>query len=524
MLPAIGIAAVLLAGAASGIRASHLAGPLLVTPHRGGSITIRTIGEDTCLNGELTGSNVAAQVDVGLTDPLVTADQKGKLSPDLATSWKISDGGKKITFFLRHGVRFSNGDPFDASSVKWNYEHVLSPKTKSPNAFALGPLKAVKVLNKYTVRLVMKAVFRPLFTALASYYFGMVDPRTTARLGSKECLTLIGTGPFKLKSVGPAFNPIVMVRNPYHTWASPWQFNHGTAYLDQVTFRPILSDSTATSELLTGGVQVSEVAPTQIGRVQGNKTITIRKYPEEGEYYLQYNFKHAPLDNPNVRRALAEAIDRNALVRAAANGLGRPAYSALAVNVPDYDPQSRHYAASYNPTDAQKLLKGIKLPTLTLLSFNDPTSTTIDELIQAELAQVGVNVSVQSHAIADAAALARQGQYDIDLTYVTYDDPDLMYLVLEPGPTYSPYAPSMTSVLAKLTRYLTNARQSNNPAFVRRNYVAAQRLVNNLTLIDPLYSALDLFGINKRVHGWHANFFTLGYTVAPVLQDLWVSK
>jgi peptide/nickel transport system substrate-binding protein len=523
VLPAVAVLAIMLAGTASGIRASHLSGALL-SSRQGGSISIRTIGPNDCMNPQLSTTNVTNQIAVATLDPLITADQKGKPSPDLATSWKLANGGKTLTFFLRHGVRFSNGDPFDATSVKWNYEHVLNPKSKSPDTGMLGPIKAVKVLNKYTVQLVMKAPFRPLFTGLEGFYLGMVDPKTTAKLGSKECSTVVGTGPYKVKSIGPAFNPIVLVRNPYHTWASPWQFNHGPGYLDQVTFKPILSDSTAISELLSGGVQISEVAPSQYSRVKGNKNITIRKYPDEGLYYLQYNFAHSPFTDPNVRRGIAEALDRSALIRAAAGGLAQPAYSEVAATVPDYDPQSPKYAPSYDPADAKNRLKGVKLPTLTLLTFNDPTSTTSGELIQAELAQIGVNVTVQPHSVADTIALLNEGRYDLALGYQSYDDPDMMYLNLIPGPTNQPWPSSMATILATVTRYLTIARQSSNPAVVRRNYITAQRYANGLTLKDPLFTPFDLFGISNHAHGWHANLFTLGYTVEPVIQDLWVSK
>jgi peptide/nickel transport system substrate-binding protein len=310
-----------------------------------------------------------------------------------------------------------------------------------------------------------------------------------------------------------------VVRNPYHTWASPWQFNHGPAYLDQITFKPITSDATATSELLSGGVQVSEIAATQLGRVRGNKNITIRRYPDEGAYYLTFNFKHAPLNNANVRRAIAEAIDRSALVRAAVNGLGQPAYSVIGTAVPDYDPHAQQSAPKYNPADARNLLKGVKLPTLSFVTANDSISTLSGELIQAELGQIGVNVSVQTHSAPDAIALLNKGSYDITLGYYSYDDPDILYIGFGPLQQAGFYYTNPT-----FDGYLTAGRQSNNPAVVRRNYIAAQEYMNTNTLTDPLFTPLDLFGINNRVHGWHVNFFTLGYTAEPMLQDLWVSK
>jgi peptide/nickel transport system substrate-binding protein len=519
LLPALGVTAVLLAVSASGISASHQVNTLLSAPRSGGSIAIRTEGPTDCLTGQLSTTNVGPQIQVALADPLITKDQKGNPSPDLATSWKVSAGGKRITFFLRRGVRFSNGDPFDASTVKWNYDHVLNPKTKS--AFGpgmLGPVKAIKVLTKYTVQIVMKTSFRPFFTGIAGYYLGLVDPRTTRTLGSHECTTITATGPFKLKSVGPAFNPVVVVRNPDHTWASPWQFNHGPAYLNQITFKPIVSDTTAISELLSGGVDVSEIAPAQISRVQHNQHIAIRKYLDEGGYLLLFNLSKGAGANVNVRRAIAEAIDRSTLVKAAANGLAQPSYSPLAATIPDYDPQSAQYAAHYNPADARNLLKGIKVPTLTLVTFNDPTSTLTAEYLQAVLGQVGINVSVQAHAIPDAQALVQKGSFDLYLAYYSYADPDVLYLFYAPG------APGFEYSNPTLTRYLTTGRTSNNPAVVRRSYIAAQRFMNRNMLVDPLFTLYDLFGINKRVHGWHVNFFTLGYAIAPVLQDLWVSK
>src|SRR6516165_10326409 len=101
LLPALGVTAVLLAVSASGISASHQVNTLLSAPRSGGSIAIRTEGPTDCLTGQLSTTNVGPQIQVALADPLITKDQKGNPSPDLATSWKVSAGGKRITFFLR---------------------------------------------------------------------------------------------------------------------------------------------------------------------------------------------------------------------------------------------------------------------------------------------------------------------------------------------------------------------------------------------------------------------------------------
>jgi peptide/nickel transport system substrate-binding protein len=514
----IAIAIITLAGTAHTtmagrqVSASH-------TPHQGGTLSIRTIGPDDCFDGEVTTTNVANQIDLALLDPLLTEDQHGKPSPDLATRWTITNGGKVVTFYLRHGVRFSNGDPFNADSVKWNFDWVLNPKNKSPWSGALGPLKAIRVLNPYAIQLDLKTPYRPLLVSLSSLYLGMVDPKTTAKLGSHVCSSVVGTGPFKLQSVGPGFNPVTVVRNVYHTWSTPWGYNHHPAYLNKIIFKPFLSDATAISELITGGVQVSEVAPSELPRVQHNPNIVIKRYPDEGEYYLWFNEKHPPFNSAAVRRAVAEAVSRNTLVKAAVNGLGLPAYSFLPARVPNYDPQSPKYAAPYNPSEAARILKAHNVTgNYSFVTFNDPTSTLAGELIQSELGRAGMKVQVQPHSAQDAIAQLDKGSFDILLGYYSINDADSLYLSFSPG------APGLFYTNPTLTKYVTDGRENTNPAAVRQDYYLAQRFINQNTLADPLFSPLDLFGLNKRVHGWHIDFFTLGYTVEPLPQDLWVSK
>jgi peptide/nickel transport system substrate-binding protein len=486
----------------------------------GGTLSIRTEGPNDCLNTQLSTGNVTNQIAVALLDTLVTIDDKGRPSPDLATSWKVTNGGKVITFNLRHGVRFSNGDAFTASTVKWNFNHILNPATKAPLASLLGPLTAIRVLDPYTIQLVLKTAFRPLFTSLAAYYVAIIDPKVSTKLGpDKQCTYVVGTGPFKIQSVGPGFNPITLVRNPYRDWAPPWLSNQHQAYLDKLIFKPILSDTTAISSLLTGSVDISEVAAAQLGRIQHNSNIHVLRYVDEGEYALDYNLKRAPWNNADVRRAIAEAIDRKALVKAALDGLGTPAYSPLYPHLPFYDTQSQKYAARYDPADAERILKAnhITGPFSMVLS-NEPTTTATGELIQAELQQVGLTVNAEPHSSQDASAIRASGNYDLSIGYASGNDPDSLYL------TWAPGNPRALFSDPRLTKDLVVGRTSTDPKVARKAYVDAQRFINNLTLTDPLFTPLNLFGINKRVHGWKPNFFSLGYTVEPMVQDLWVSK
>ena len=186
-------------------------------------------------------------------------DGKGNAQPDLATSWTFSHGGRWMTFKLRQGVVFSNGDPFDASVVKFNMQRVLGPVGQQAGMSTfLGPLQSVQVDSKYQVTLIFATPFRPALPNLANDSLGIVDPIALKKMGAtKFCQYPVGTGPFMIQNYASGGTQITLVRNPLHTWETAWANNKGAAYLDKIVLKPIVSDSTAVSELLSGGVDIS---------------------------------------------------------------------------------------------------------------------------------------------------------------------------------------------------------------------------------------------------------------------------
>jgi peptide/nickel transport system substrate-binding protein len=127
---------------------------------------------------------------------------KGQIEPALFSSWKYSHGGTQITFTVRHGQRFSNGDPLTASAIKYTYDRAVSLHFPGETtASALGPLKSIQVVSKYVVRFFMTAPFRPLLTGLATEYIGnsgILDPKVTEKQGANTCTAPVGSGPFKV--------------------------------------------------------------------------------------------------------------------------------------------------------------------------------------------------------------------------------------------------------------------------------------------------------------------------------------
>jgi peptide/nickel transport system substrate-binding protein len=469
----------------------------------GGSISARALfsGGFSCLDPQKGGN--AVDIQTAVFDTPLSISPKGQIQSNLFTSWKYSHGGKQITFTMRHGLRFSNGNPLTSDAIKYTYDRALTLKFPGETtAGALGPVKSIQTLGKYAVRFVMNAPFRALLTGIATEYIGnsgILDPKATKKQGTKTCLAPVGSGPFKIASTGPGVNTVNLVRNNNYSSITPWIHNHGRAYLKGITFQQIVSDSTAASELLSGQLDISQIAGDQLNRVKGNKNISLHKVLYTGELMMVYNQAHRPLNNPAVRRALAEAINRKALIQVGVGGLAIPALSPMPVSLPYYSKAAAKLAAQYNPSKAAKALKNKHVPTLTLLILNDPSSVANAQLIQAELAQVGVNVKIKATDFAGFLSSANAGKFDLELQEWSGADPDVAFYIYDPKGGYN----WMNHDYKAVDQLVKQGDETLNQKKAAAAFAQVQIILNKDTAVDPLYTQNKVFGVRSRVGGFH---------------------
>jgi len=414
-------------------------------------------------------------------------------------------------------VRFSNGDPFNATAVKYTFDRAVNPATKSPlTAGNLASVKSTQVVDPYTVRLVLKTSYRPLLTQLAIPSEGILDPKAPP-----TCQNVVGTGPFKIQNVGAAFNTVTVARNPYHTFETPWAHNRGPAYLDTITFRSITSDATRVSELLSGGVDTSDITGSQFGRVRGNGGVAQHRILNQGSWWLGYNTAHAPFDRVEVRRAVAQAIDRQALVTGPYGGLAVPSYSLVGSAMPFYDKAAPSYAPRYDVVAAQKALAGSNAThgRYTLLTQSGPQNTQTAELIQAELAQVGLNVNIVVKPFGEYLPLAEKGQYDLLVLAYDYPDPDFLYQLLHSSQGKGAGLNFTGYKNATLDSLIIKGRTATDSAQTATAYAQMQRFIDTNVVVDPLVTTVYLFGTRSRVQGWHVSNAT-----SILYQDLYVTS
>src|SRR3990172_10744492 len=206
----------------------------------GGKLVLGFQYEPVTLDPQVTGQANAIRVLVNIVDGLVYVDQEGNIKPMLAERWRISPNGKIYTFFLRKGVKFHDGTPFNAQAVKFTLDRVLDPATASQGArIAIGPYEKSEVIDDYTVRITLKEAFAPFLLNLGPGSLSPVSPEAVRRLGRDFGRAPVGTGAFMVKE-WRAKDHIVLVRNPNWTWG-PLP-NKGPAYLEEITIKFIPED------------------------------------------------------------------------------------------------------------------------------------------------------------------------------------------------------------------------------------------------------------------------------------------
>jgi peptide/nickel transport system substrate-binding protein len=302
------------------------------TPKRGGSLTIARIEDSQSFDKTTVFQNESLWLIQQINESLYTPTPNGKsVRPWLATSFKASNGGKRYTFQLRKGVRFSNGAPMTSADVKfsiddaraqskgWGYldDAIKNVQTKGPNAVVIN----------------LKYQWAPFLADIALFANGIVPKNFGGEKRAQFYKHPVGTGPFMYdkRVVGQS---VTFKRNPYY-----WQ--KGKPYLDSVTWTFVTDQNTRELQLRGGQIQIDEFPPfNSIKKLKKTPGITMTLFPSTRTDYLLMNEQYAPLADRNVRRAISYALDRASIVNSVLFGFGKPANSFLPPQVPFYNPSS----------------------------------------------------------------------------------------------------------------------------------------------------------------------------------------
>jgi peptide/nickel transport system substrate-binding protein len=221
------------------------------------------------LDVQMTNNIVTLIINGSIYDTLLTRDKQLQIAPALATSYKlVSD--KVWEAKLRQGVKFHNGEPFDANAVKFSFERINRADFKSPQKGWFGTIERVEVVDPYTVRFHTK-VPDPAMPARMTLMY-QVPPKYVSQVGDAQAnLKPVGTGPFKFVE-WTKNERIVVEANDAH-WS-------GKPAVRRATWRPIPELGSRIAALQTGQADlIVNVPPDQIQALQANKSIRIEKTP-----------------------------------------------------------------------------------------------------------------------------------------------------------------------------------------------------------------------------------------------------
>jgi peptide/nickel transport system substrate-binding protein len=371
--------------------------------------------------------NVASNL---IYDRMVVQDADQSFHGQLATSWESTADGMSWTFKLRKGVKFHDGEPFNAKTIEW-----WIPKFKgTENAFMTDSIDKVVIVDDYTVKFMMKNPDPSLLLNMSISFMGIPSPKAYEALGDKYGVTAaVGSGPFKLESLTVG-QQTKLVRNEDYRWASDLSKNQGPAKIKNLTLREIGEDSTAFLELKTGGVDMLLSVPTDfIPKLQAEKTMKVVVLPGTELFYMPINTSVEPFTDVKVREAFALAVNQKEIMTSLFGGQGLVANNFL-INSLQESKVNPKFNISYNPERAKKLLDesgwtmgagGVRAKagaplTVKLWTQNGTQFKRVTEVVQAQLKAVGIKAEITVQDAASINAMYKK-KTDHQLAVRSYD-------------------------------------------------------------------------------------------------------
>ncbi|MCL0053207.1 ABC transporter substrate-binding protein [Dehalococcoidales bacterium] len=349
-------------------------------------------------------------------ETLVYLDENMQVQPRLATGWEVSDDARVWTFFLREGVRFHDGTPFNAEAVKFTFERHMET-----DPFAVGvEIEKIEVVDEYKVRLTLKEPFVPLLSELTRTRSSIISPTSVADGEFKP----IGTGPFKFEEWVKE-EKIVLSRNEDY-----WD---GAPLLAKVIFKIIPDAHTRVMAFEAGevdiiGVGFGQIPPEEIQRLKDDpKVRLLSRSPAHNTVWLAINQKNEFLQDLKVRKAVNYAIDTESIVEHVIEGAGCLAVAPWSpakifgvkpgLQLPGYDPEKSKALlaeSGWVDTDGDGVLDKDGRPfKVTLIVQNRPPWRAIAEAVQAQLLDVGIAMEISELERGAYMKLLRTGDFDL---------------------------------------------------------------------------------------------------------------
>jgi peptide/nickel transport system substrate-binding protein len=352
-------------------------------------------------------------VHLSVLEGLTKIGMDGSVSPLLAESWTVDPDGKVYTFKLRRGVKFHDGEAFDASDVKFSFERARAEgSTNKAKKSVFDNISRIETPDAHTVIVLLERADGNFLFRMGEATAAILDPKSAPTTATKP----VGTGPFVFADWKKGASITLVKNNDYRQAAA--------VKMKRVTYRFISDPAAQVSALLAGDIDGMPRfgAPQNLPQFQADKRFTVVIGGTGGKTIVAINNKRKPFDDVRVRRAIAAAIDRKAIIDGAMEGHGASIGSHLVPSDAGYVDLTG--MSPHDPEKAKRLLKeaGVATPLNVTLTLPPPQyARKGGEIVAAQLAKVGIVAKIENVEWAQWLSGAFKGNYD--LTIISHVEP-----------------------------------------------------------------------------------------------------
>ncbi len=475
-------------------------------PVYGGGLRVALEGEPPGLDPTTNPSAIIDRVVYNnLFEGLVKFNRDGKIVPALAEKWDISQDGKVYTFSLERGVKFHNGQAFTAADVKYTLDLARDPehKTKTHKEY-YKDIEKVEVVDQHTVRITLNTVNSMFFYDLARGDSVILPKDMQPEMKTQP----VGTGPFKFKEWIKGDHVTLVKFAEY--------YRQGVPYLDEVIFKFIDTPPARNAALMAGDIDVIGylASPETAIEFERDQRFKVFSGVTTGDVIMSTNNSRKPFSDVRVRRAMAYAIDRQAIIDGAMFGYGTPIGSHMSPINPNYVDLT--WMHPYDPEKAKQLLAEAGYPNgfeaVIKLAPRYDYSKRSGEIIADLFKKVGIQLKIE---------LIEWGQWidrvyrnaDYDLTVIGHVEAFDIGIYANPKYYFRYDSPKFQEVIKR-------ARGATDPGEQSRLYAVAQYILADDAVNGFLFEAPSLPAMRKEVMRWWKDYPAIAHDVTEV----WMAK
>lgn len=482
------------------------------------SITAASSADGKRLLPLFASDSASADISGKIFNGLTKYDKDLNLVGDLAERWSISKDGKEIIFYLRKGVKWHDGVELTADDVVFTYNAVTNPKNPTPYSSNYGPVKEVKALDKYTVRVIYEKPFAP---ALEAWGMGILPKHL---LEDKELFnshlnrTPIGTGPYKMKEWITG-QRVILEKNK--------EYFEGEPFFERFITRIIPDPSTMFLELRFGGIDYMALSPAQYKYYKDKpyfkKYFNVFIYPSFGYTYIGYNLSNPLFSEKKVRQAIAHAINKKEIIEGVLLGYGNPCTGPFPPTSWAYNPNVKDF--DYNPEKTKKILYDLgwrvgedgvlhkderKFSFVLLVNQGNEARLKTAQIVKEQLKKVGIDVKIRVLEWQSFLELVTKRQFQaVLLGWGLSRDPD-PYDIFHSSKTKPGEFNFVGYKNPTVDNLIVKARETINKEERKKLYHKIHELIKEDQPYTFLYVPDTIIAMNKRIKG-----------VEPSLAGIW---